>query len=315
VVAAMDDIVKYWKLSDGAEPCMIFRDDRINFRSLRQANQTIKDNLGRISGKYDLIVGIPRSGLLLASIIALQLNVRFASIAELSKTTLRRAYLSRSDSFYNRHEYDGRPTRILVVDDSINTGSAMNNSRRMICDSLDGENIIVDYCAIYCTEERKDVDIYFEVVKQPRLFEWNFLHHGFAKDILFDMDGVICVDGPAENTGDPEPYIEHLVNARPKFIPRMPVGAVVTSRLEKYRDLTTEWLRKNGVRYRQLVMLNVVSAEERRRLALHAKFKADVYTRLGGVMFIESEAWQAREIASITHKPVYDLSASEMLLM
>ena len=50
-------------------------------------------------------------------------------------------------------------------------------------------------------------------------------------------------------------------------------------------------------------MLNLPSAEERRRLNAHASFKASIYNELKETtLFIESETKQAKEISRLTGK-------------
>lgn len=57
-------------------------------------------------------------------------------------------------------------------------------------------------------------------------------------------------------------------------------------------------------------MLNLPDAETRRSLALHGVYKADVYKKIGGIMFIESENWQAEQIATMTGKAVFSTQNS-----
>ncbi len=52
-------------------------------------------------------------------------------------------------------------------------------------------------------------------------------------------------------------------------------------------------------------MLNLPDAETRRSLALHGAYKADVYKKIGGLMFIESEKLQAEQIATMTGKAFF----------
>ena len=47
------------------------------------------------------------------------------------------------------------------------------------------------------------------------------------------------------------------------------INTIVTSRLEKYREPTEKWLKDHGVKYKQLIMLDLPSAEERRKQGCH----------------------------------------------
>jgi len=138
------------------------------------------------------------------------------------------------------------------------------------------------------------------------MFEWNIMHHPRLDEACVDIDGVLCLDPSEDENDDGVNYIAFITNARPLIIPSSKIKHIVTSRLEKYRPQTEEWLRRNGVQYQHLHMLDLPTAEERRRLKMHHKFKADVYSGdREARLFIESEAEQAREIMLATNKPVY----------
>jgi hypothetical protein len=113
------------------------------------------------------------------------------------------------------------------------------------------------------------------------------------------------VDPTEEENDDGPRYIEFIRNTKPLFSPKYKIGAIVTSRLEKYRAETEEWLKNNGIDYEQLIMLDVPDKATRQRLGLHAKFKAEIYDKIGGQLFIESDDGQAQYINQATNKPVY----------
>ena len=141
------------------------------------------------------------------------------------------------------------------------------------------------------------------------------MHRIELADCCVDLDGVLCVD-PADDENDDGPrYARFLQNARPLIIPSYPIGHIVTSRLQKYRLETEEWLRDHGVVFGQLHMLDFPSAEIRRRLRPHARFKASVYmSQRATHLFIESEPNQAAEIAQISGKPVLCYGTQQLLL-
>jgi uncharacterized HAD superfamily protein len=167
--------------------------------------------------------------------------------------------------------------------------------------------------AVYTVEGReRNVDIFLEKLDQPRIFEWNLFHHIFNSRSLFDLDGVLCVDGPPEREEIKDEYISYIKSAKPLLIPTKKLGGIVTSRLEKYRSITVQWLAEHNVQYDHLFMLNIETAEQRRKLGLHALYKADVYEKIGGMLFVESEAWQAEAIFQLKRRPVYCFSTGKM---
>ena len=100
---------------------------------------------------------------------------------------------------------------------------------------LQHEDIQITKASLFVTQEAaKLVDLYYEVIPDPVLFEWNLLHskQGF---LATDMDGVICHDPPKGLDGDESAYVEWMRNARPYLVPLYEIDAIVSSRLERYR--------------------------------------------------------------------------------
>ena len=156
------------------------------------------------------------------------------------------------------------------------------------------------------------VDVVMEVVPQPRIFEWNIFHHHLMSRSLLDIDGVLCHDPSTDQNDDGVNYRRFLLDAKLRVRPSFEIMGLVTSRLEKYRAETTRWMEANGIQFKELHMLDLPSAEERRRLSAHGSFKGEVYKRSSAELFIESESLQARVIASISGKPVLSLEDMEV---
>ena len=279
----------------------------MNYRNIDDLNHCILQHLSVLPRDFDLVVGIPRSGLFPANLLALYLNLPVTDLG----------------SFYNGHIYQtgerGKTFnmtnihKVLVVDDSIATGNAMNKCRALLQD-LNTEYEI-KYCVIYSVpEQTKNVDYHFEILESPRFFQWNILNHGILKKACMDIDGVFCVDPTPEENDDGPLYHEFLLNARPLFIPRTEVGTLVTSRLEKYRPETETWLKKNHVKYNKLVMLDLPNKEARQRANCHASFKAKEYkSSTSYMLFVESSQRQAIEINRLTQKPVLCTETFQMI--
>jgi uncharacterized HAD superfamily protein len=130
------------------------------------------------------------------------------------------------------------------------------------------------------------------------------LNHTILEKSCFDIDGVLCVDPSSEQNDDGPKYREFILNAKPLFIPGATIGALVTSRLEKYRPETEEWLKKNNIRYKELYMLDLPDMAARQKANSHGSFKASVYKSNAFKLFVESEPRQAAEINRLTGKPV-----------
>ena len=269
----------------------------LNYKTYNDMAYDIKSNLSKVPTDIDLVVGVPRSGMLPAYIIGLALNKKVCSLSEFTHGILVNAGVRKTNS-------KGTIKKILVVDDSVNTGLAMQKVRKEL--AVFTKKYKFTFLAVYTSGEEatKYVDIALNVLPQPRMFQWNYLYHGFMSDACYDMDGVLCVDPTEEENDDGEKYIKFIKNATPLYLPNRPIGYIVTSRLEKYRKETEGWLDKHGIKYKKLYMFNG-TAEERRRLGLHADFKADVYGKIkNSSIFIESNPAQAKRIAELSHKNV-----------
>lgn len=201
-----------------------------------------------------------------------------------------------------RSKFKERPIKkVLIVDDSIGSGKTIAAFRQKY--DFASAGITAHYGALYYSRAVRDrVDHAFREVAPPRMFEWNFIHHGLMRKTAVDMDGFLCCDPRIDDDG--EKYIAEITGARPIYIPSVPVLAVVTCRLEKYRPQTEAWLKRYGVKYKHLIMMDYKTKTERVRAGKHAQFKAEAYQMLGAELFIESSRSQAEKIRTITGKPV-----------
>lgn len=282
----------------------------MRYRSVADLNATLFENLSKLPANIDLVVGVPRSGLLVANLLSLAINAPMADLQGLLDGRVLSS--GRTKGVRARQGLDGY-RNILLIDDSINSGHAMKEAVDAIAASPFAGR--VTSCAVYGLKpQHEGVDIILEAVPQPRLFQWNFLHHPILEQSCFDIDGVLCCDPEHGDNDDGERYVAFLSEARPYLRPTRKIGHLVTSRLERYRAETEAWLAAHGVEYGKLWMLDLPSAEERRRQKAHAAFKARVYRDTGALLFIESEPRQAREIARDSGKPVLCIETQDIVL-
>jgi len=266
-------------------------------------NSIINEKIHIVPRDIELVVGVPRSGILPAAMIALLLNCQMTDLDSFLRGEIYSCGKTKSNAGWIDNVSDAK--KILVVDDSICSGNALNDVIKKIED-LPAKPQILTLC-VYAAPATKDlIDIYMEIVPVPRMFEWNYLHHGKLGEACFDIDGVLCCDPTPEQNDDGSNYKEFILNAPVKYRPTAEIGCLVTSRLEKYRKETELWLKKNNIAYKKLVMLQLSSMEERQKLNCHGQFKAQYYKKAtNSNIFIESEPAQAVEIANLTKKPVY----------
>lgn len=279
----------------------------MNFISHKQLLKDVRNWSNRLPDDLIAVVGVPRSGLLPALHLALHRNLHLVSLADLQagrrpwEEPLRRFVFSKSEG------------RILIVDDSINTGQTLRSLRQKLTPS-DGYL----FGAVYGERSHaSEVDFIYRTLPQPRCFEWMLFHSSQIENACLDLDGVLCEDVryQEEDSGSGlDAWLGHLAGASSRFLPGRKVLAVVTSRLEKYRPQTEEWLRKHNVQYGELVMSPHHTAVVRRAARDHAARKAEYYQQnLDARLFIESSLEQSREIAELTGKPVLCTETMEVV--
>ena len=185
------------------------------YRNISDLNQIILKRLSIIPRDFDLIVGIPRSGMLPANLLALYLNKPYTDIHSFLNGHIYKA--GARSQFFDIKDFK----KILVVDDSIASGSAMEKCKESLKDL--SANFSISYCAIYVIPgKEKLVDYYFEIVPLPRYFQWNILNHTTLEKACFDIDGVLCVDPTEEQNDDGKKYMdfvprEHKIGVEPQF--------------------------------------------------------------------------------------------------
>ena len=278
----------------------------MNYRSITDLNNAILKNLHMIPRDFDLVVGVPRSGMLPANLIALYLNLPYTDIHSFLN-----GYVYKSGA--RRQFFDSKDQKkVLIVDDSIASGSALKEVKDSVAHLNDTYDM--EFCVVYATPEKKSlVEYAFETVATPRYFQWNILNHTTLEKACFDIDGVLCVDPTKDQNDDGDKYREFLLNAAPLYIPGSKIGTLVTSRLEKYREETETWLENHGVKYDKLVMLDLPDQKARQKANCHGTHKASEFKKSQYSLFVESELAQAKEINRLTKKPVFCTANFEMV--
>jgi uncharacterized HAD superfamily protein/orotate phosphoribosyltransferase len=280
----------------------------MSFRDMADLERAMHTVALEVPGDVELVVGVPRSGLLAASILALQLNLPLTDVAGfLEGRTLGKGHRPAQDLG------ESGAKRVVVVDDSVLSGREMRRVREQI--DRAGVDAEVTYAVGFATRStRGEVDIAAELVEPPRIFSWNLMHHPeLLARTCIDIDGVLCRDPSDDVNGDGPEYSRFISQTRPLFVPSSPVRYVVTSRLEKYRAETEQWLARHGIRFEQLVMMDLEDAAERRRLGSHGRHKAAFYAASDTDLFVESDYDQAVEIAALSGRQVFAVDRREMV--
>jgi adenine/guanine phosphoribosyltransferase-like PRPP-binding protein len=227
----------------------------IEFVSYDLGIQLCDQLIKNVSRNYKCVVGVPRSGLFFANVIANKLCLPLAATTD------------PHHSWQSKHLTSEELGRYLLIDDSYRTGTALNEAIKLLM--ANGiRRADIDTAALITSEKGKyELDYYGCIIENPRFFEWNMLHRPVR--LYTDMDGVLCEDPPANVKFAEKRYEKWLRNAKPYLIPSFEIDTILTSRIEVYRTETEVWLAHHNVKYKNLVM----GTEATRHLQRNSKLK------------------------------------------
>ena len=282
----------------------------MEFKSYADLEADVVRLLPRLPRDLDLIVAIPRSGMIPATMIALHMN--------LPLTDLKGLYEGRfiaSGHRNLRNTLDGaeaKPLNVLIVDDSVGTGAQLREIRQELAARALPHRI--EIAVIYATSAGAPlVDYFVQTVPMLRhFFAWNVMHHGAIGKWCVDIDGVLCRDCTPAEDDDAERYARFLESVEPLFIPTAKVGWLVTGRLEKHRAVTEAWLHRHGVAFDHLEMFPAETVAQRKAMGGAGHYKGAFYKRVDAGLFIESSPYEAQEIANTAAKPVLCIETRTM---
>jgi len=257
-------------------------------------SQLAKDSItlaGVLPPNISGVVGIPRSGMIPATIISTLLHLPLWELTSAGPVPMNAG--SRGPGLYRVNG------PLAVIDDTSWGGAAMATARRRM------RGLPAVYGVVYALPlETSQHDLHVRHLHSPHLLEWNLPNNGpfwgacdpvasswFRAGCACDLDGVLLHD--ELSGGKP---------GTPYLLPRaQPVRLIVTGRSESSRNQTEATLRAWGVRWERLEMLpdDVELTSE-----TAARHKAEHYGKVDCGFFMESCPEQAFLIHKITGKPV-----------
>jgi adenine/guanine phosphoribosyltransferase-like PRPP-binding protein len=268
----------------------------------------IRRNLHLVPADVDLVVGVPRSGILPAATIALLLNLRYTDLDSFLEQRLcgtgstKPASRLIDDAMAARH--------VLVVDDSLNRGYAMHEVRERL--QRAGIAAKVTLAAIYVVPDgTAEVDIAFEVLPLPRIFEWNAFHHITLERTCAMFEGVLCRQPSRAERADAARFAHFLDGAAPLMRPTRPLACVLAGMPDAYRPLIADWLARHGIAHQRLELFAGQSPHA--NADADARAKARIYGAGKEVLLIEGDHAQAAAIAELSGKPVFSFEAQTII--
>lgn len=246
------------------------------------------------------IIGMPRSGMLPASIIAMELALPLL------------AYDRTTKSIYNIGEgrrrglLDGsKREKYILVDDSVCSGEQMLSAIKALSEVLGHKKTVT--CSIFANPGAKYTPhIVGARYSPPHFFEWNVFQNFMTEKIAFDMDGIICADPPPIAWSEGKEYEEWIRNPQLLHVPITKNGVVVISaRSERFRRETEDWLNAAGIKVKALILCNNSLVKTPENVG---KWKAEkiLQARIehGISYYMESSYLISREISSRVGIPV-----------
>lgn len=222
------------------------------------------------------VIGIPRSGMIPASIISVNLSLPLYSLSD-NKLVLLNSMSPNGGSRMSVYEQN-KSNNLLLIDDTAYSGAAMKKNKLLVESILPSSNIITS--VLYSTPEaikKNLVEISMFTVEFPHILEWNLFNAHPTLSGMFDLDGVFCEDCPYEIAENEKRYEDWINNVNPikTRIPKLfPASAICTGRLEKYRQQTEKWLKKHEIKYSNLIMFQGTKEERDSNHLLNvAKYK------------------------------------------
>ena len=255
------------------------------------------------------VIGISRKGMIPASIIASRLHLPLAEV----ETFLAGKTLGHGKRV-PLYSVEGGPW--VIVDDGTSQSSAsMLYTKDRLQEAFPDKQFLT--AAVYVADkDHVNVDYYTGLCDPRCIQEPEFLNMFSNPAFAVDFDGVISVDPTQGETDDEELWTNIFRNAKPLYLPRLsPVGAIITSRMEKYRAVSEEWLRTWGCQYNQLVMCPATSVRERESMPVnYGLWKGQLFKESDLSVFVESRLCEALQIFQISGKPVICTENKKIIL-
>ena len=251
-------------------------DGRASFINFEQAVLLTRDWIKRFPCRYDLVIGVPRTGLTIAGIISDELAIPLSTPGTLPE-------------IWKPSNLPARDIqRILLVEDCTARLSHLFSAKQKVREAFPEAEIHLG--SLFSNGSQGRLDTYGSELRDSCIFEWELMNIEFSRNVASDLDGVICQDWPKLVTEDDR--LDWMRTVKPYLIPVYGLSAIITSRPEKYRDITTQWLNEHGVRFCRLVMDQTIEGQYNDYLS----WKVYAINRIKPGLFLESNDETAKAI-------------------
>lgn len=271
-------------------------------------NHAILRGLEKFPEDADLVVGIPRSGLLAGNMISLYLNLPLTDMKGLKAKRLlgngKRPIRNSSKEIFDKAR------TIIVVDDCVSKGTEMLKTKKLVEEWGYAGRVV--YVSVFCFPERPDIaDINLEMIPRPMCFQWSCMHTPEIGHNCVDLDGMLSEWISPE--GEAHEYLGKLREAKPVFTPTVEIGCILAARPESSREITETWLAEHRISFKRLELVpdNVFDSPDWRTKV--AQLKAAVFGEERYHLYLAGDDEIGDMVAKATGKPVMCMRSSAML--
>lgn len=273
----------------------------VRYRSIADMSRVVRENLSRLPTDLDFVVGVPRSGILPATMIALYCGLPMTDLEGLLEGRM----IKTGKRPVQENLSKPRP-RVLVVDDSVSGGEQMRAIRERLSAYEDRFEML--FLAVFVTEAGKQlVDFALELCPSPRCFEWNVMNHGLMQRSCVDVAALLCMDlfGTAR-----VPH-ETLLATAPVFRPKYTIGTLTAPVAEARRRELEAWLDRHGIAAKRLMLMSGGDHEVTRRG--YANLQGKLHGGRNVTMVFQYARRDAVFVASRCGRPAFSSESFELI--
>ena len=271
------------------------------YRSIQDLNTLILRNLPKLPRDIDIVVGVPRSGMLVANLIALYLDLPFTDLDSFidgrTYRTGRRGALHGSKT--------GHMVKVLIVDDSIGSGHEMISIKKQLQNSKKDNHEYVFLAAYSMPDSHHHADYVFEILP-AHCFQWNIMNHPRVERSIVELDSLLWA--PSRTEHESRQASLNLFDLTAAIRPSREIGTLITRYTEDERAKVYEWLEINHIKYRQLVMNKATASSS----VAYNRFKSHMIRESSSTLFFEGSNDSASYISTLAGRPVFSTQTMEM---
>lgn len=269
--------------------------NKINYKSYSDLVRDIKENISKINNDYELVVGIPRSGMIPAYIISSILNIDCIDLDSFIENKKLQKGETRKTRFDIEKAHNAK--KVLLVDDSLYSGNSIKNVLNKIPKELKTK---INVCIIYSSSKKNQyIDNYLVFLEAPKIFEWNIFNNSL---ICISFIDIKCFLGFKNHAVTAKDFIGNKTVISTNYM----VDTIVNHLLSESEAI--DWLNSNNIKYKNLITL-----EKGHNKDVQIKNISNVFKNSEAKLYMVAQLNDAMQINSISAKSVYCVSENKII--